>query len=270
MISPGAILHPPIAIGDFCQIMDGAQIGPYASISSGSIIAKNATVENSIISPDTYIGEMTEIKNAIVRDSVLVHPLAGVKITITDPLLLGPINKHSVFNLLNSLTHKTAAIWLLATLSSVGIPLTLISWLRTGKAIEKRAILGAGEAKDPTDVNSLPRFNLLELSDKRLPLFWYPTLINIIKGNMRFIGPAPVALDDFGKDKEILHNSAKYSVPPGLLPVEVIFDKDSDEATFAEAIYSKKHGLVQDFRFLVAALSKPIIGKKNARRLAGL
>jgi hypothetical protein len=65
-------------------------------------------------------------------------------------------------------------------------------------------------------------------------------------------------------------NTERFKVPPGLFPVEKLFESDSAEAAFAEAIYTRKKGVVQDLRCVAANLTQRIIGKRNARWLAGL
>lgn len=269
LIHPTAVLHPPVAIGDFCQIMAGAEVGPNTTVSSGSIVAKGATVKNSIVSPGTYVGEMMEVKDAIVVGATLVQPRSGTKVLVSDSLLLDSIDGGSLVEISNSILHRAAALGMLTALFPLGASMAAISKLRTNRAISKTPTLGHGDVEDIRDIGWLPRFNRLELADKDLPLSWYPTLINILRGQMRFTGPGPVGSSD-GSADVIVPNTVRYTVPPGLLPIDKLFEPDSDEAEFANVIYSKKHSLIQDLRCVAASLTRGIIGKRNARRLAGL
>ena len=269
IIHPSAKLHPPIAIGDFCQIAEGAEIGPHTTIASGSIVSKGAKVQNAIISPDSYIGEMMEVKEAITIGATLVQPQSGTKVMVSDPLLLDGIHRESVAEMANDVFHRAAALGLLTTLLPVGVSVAALSKLKTNRAIARTQTMGHGDVEDKKDIGWLPRFNRFEIADKSLPFFWYPTLYNIVKGEMRFTGPGPMDSSDVSADSSIL-NTERYKVPPGLFPVEALFDADSDEAEFAEVLYTKKKGMLRDLRCVAANLTKRIIGKHNARRLAGL
>lgn len=270
MIHASAKLYPPVAIGDFCQIMEGAEIGPHTTIASGSIVAKGARVGNAIVSPGTYIGEMMEVRDAIVVGGALVQALTGTKVLVSDPLLLDNIGERSAVNIANSLIHRTAALGLLATLFPVGVSVAALSKLRTNRAVSKTPTIGYGEIEDPADIGWLPRFNRFEIADSSLPFSWYPTLYNILRGQMRFTGPGPMSASGGADNTSSISNTERFKVPPGLFPVEKLFESDSAEAAFAEVIYTRKKGVVQDLRCVAANLTKRIIGKRNARWLAGL
>jgi NDP-sugar pyrophosphorylase family protein len=269
MIHASAKLYPPVAIGDFCQIMEGAEIGPHTTVSSGSIVAKGARVGNAIVSPGTYIGEMMEVRDAVVVGGALVQALTGIKVLVSDPLLLDNIGEHSAVTIANSLIHRTAALGLLTTLFPLGVSLAAISKLRPNRAVSKTPTLGYGDIEDPADIGWLPRFNRFEIADSNLPFSWYPTLYNILRGQMRFTGPGPMSASDTDNSASMT-NTERFKVPPGLFPVEKLFESDSAEAAFAEAIYTRKKGVVQDLRCVAANLTQRIIGKRNARWLAGL
>lgn len=269
MIHPKAVLRPPVAIGDFCQVAAGAQIGPNASISSGTIVSKDARISNSIVAPNSFVGEMMEVKDAVVVGPTLVHPLTGVKVYIGDPLLLDGIEGDALLRFTNSFVHRATAISLLAALAPVGISLAILSRARNNNAIVSKPTLGSGDVKDGGDVERLPRFNRFLFADETLPMSWYPSLLNVAKGQMRFVGPKPVGPDEKTAPSAV-QSTVRYSVPPGLFAVGDLFDEASEEAALAEAIYIKKQGLVQDVRCAAAKLAAKFIGKRKARWLSGL
>ncbi|MBN2718018.1 MAG: NDP-sugar synthase [Deltaproteobacteria bacterium] len=263
-------LNPPVAIGDFCQILEDAEIGPHATISSGSIISKGAIVKNAVISPDSYVGEGMSVKDAIVSGATLVQPLTGTKVLVSDPLLLDSIHGQSLTQIANTMVQRAAALGLLTALFPVGVSVAAISKLKTNRALARTQTVGHGDVEDQSDLGWLPRFNRFEIADKSLPFFWYPTLYNVAKGQMCFTGPGPMDSAAAQADS-ILPNTERYKVPPGLFPVDSLFESaDSAEVALAEVMYTRKKGLIQDLRCVAANLTKNIIGKQNARRLAGL
>ncbi|MBN2670805.1 MAG: sugar transferase [Deltaproteobacteria bacterium] len=269
MIHPSAKLHPPVAVGDFCQILEGAEVGPYSTISSGSIIAKGANVKNAIVSPYSYVGEMMEVKDAIVVGANLVQPHSRTKVLVSDPLLLDNVDVHSLMHLGNAFLQKGAAIWLMAALFPMGFFAAVLSKLKKNQAIATIPTIGHGDVKADSDVERLPRFNRYEIADSQLPFYWYPTLLNVLKGEMRFTGPGPVRSDNMGKTSTLL-KSVRHTVPPGVFPVDKLFEVDSYEREFAEMIYTNKQGLLRDLRCVTANLAIRFIGQRNAKRLAGL
>ena len=84
----GAVKGPPVLIGSRCRIADDAELGASVVISDDVIIDSRAILRSAVIMPNTYVGELVEVANAIVDGDRLIHVDTGTVVTVTDNFLL--------------------------------------------------------------------------------------------------------------------------------------------------------------------------------------
>jgi hypothetical protein len=87
-IHPSARLFPPVWIGANARIELGAQIGPIASIGSGCLIKRHSLVENSVVMPDSFVGESLELNSVIVDQGLLINTRLATETIVADPFIL--------------------------------------------------------------------------------------------------------------------------------------------------------------------------------------
>ncbi len=94
-----------------------------------------------------------------------------------------------------------------------------------------------------------------------------PQLINIIKGEMSFIGPRPLTIDDIirlgwnGKESDL-----RWSVLPGITGLSQISNICSKTNTWElDSAYCKNHTIKEDIRIVVLSVSKIFRGKSEVR-----
>jgi len=180
-IAPGATLEAPCWIGDDAQIEAGAVIGPAAVVESRAFIDRGVEISDSLIGPDTYVGEA-----AIVRDSIAFHN------TLTDWKLDSPVKIADNF-LLCSLTddqsgfaparwfgRATAALAMLATVPLV-LPFLIKSWLTGRPALRPRLAAADGDS-----------IGYYELTGSGGALRRWPQLWNVVRGEFAWIGNRPL------------------------------------------------------------------------------
>ncbi|MEW6321548.1 MAG: NDP-sugar synthase [Acidobacteriota bacterium] len=87
-----ATLVAPVFVDGGAQIKAGATVGPYAVVGRGAVIEDDATVLNSIVWPNTRVGQHAELSGAIIgrschlgrNVSVGGHTVLGDKTVLTD------------------------------------------------------------------------------------------------------------------------------------------------------------------------------------------
>lgn len=94
-----------------------------------------------------------------------------------------------------------------------------------------------------------------------------PQLINIIRGEMLFIGPRPLTLDDIvrlGWDKEDYR--IRWSVRPGITGLSQISDICSKENTWKlDSKYCANPSLKMDIKIIYRSFTKIFLGKTEIR-----
>ena len=87
-VAAGAKLIAPCWIGERAWIEAGAVIGPNAVLEREVLIARGAEVSQSVIGPDTFVGQFTEVRNSIAWGSTLVNWERDSCLKVPDAFLL--------------------------------------------------------------------------------------------------------------------------------------------------------------------------------------
>ncbi len=91
-IHPTATLTPPFWIGPNCRIGAGTRIGPYAVVAENCVIDDESTMENSMVTPGTYIGSGLELQQVIVDRNLLVNARLETSYLISEAFLAGSLD----------------------------------------------------------------------------------------------------------------------------------------------------------------------------------
>ena len=87
-VAAGAKLIAPCWIGERTWIEAGATIGPNAVLEREVFIARGAEVSHSIIGPETFVGQFTEVRNSIAWGSTLINWERDSCLKVPDAFLL--------------------------------------------------------------------------------------------------------------------------------------------------------------------------------------
>jgi N-acetylglucosaminyldiphosphoundecaprenol N-acetyl-beta-D-mannosaminyltransferase len=89
-IHPGAVIEGPVLIGPGCFVAAGASLGPGTVLTHDVVISSGATVGNSLVLPQTFVGQGLELDEAVVNGCSVQHLRLGVRTTLprSDGLLL--------------------------------------------------------------------------------------------------------------------------------------------------------------------------------------
>lgn len=265
-IHPKARVHAPVLIGHHSQIMAGAEIGPDAVIGDNTIVAQKANVKESIVLANSYIGEMTRIMKNIIAGNKLFSTDMDAKVIVTDQFLLGKVGGEIFSEAIEELVHRLVAAGLLVALSPVGIASAIKSKLRNDIVVNDVEILGSGSIESKEDINYLPRFNMLKYEGETLE--WWPTLINVVKGDMRLVGTRPLS-ESAAQKLDQRWMLARFKARPGIIGI-ADFAENEDEEKIAENLYSEKRSLLLDAKIAVGKLSMPVVGKKFVKKMLGV
>ena len=87
-VAADAKLIAPCWIGERAWIEAGATIGPNAVLEREVFIARGAEVSHSVIGPQTFVGQFTEVRNSIAWGSMLVNWERDSCLKVPDAFLL--------------------------------------------------------------------------------------------------------------------------------------------------------------------------------------
>lgn len=90
-VAADAELHTPCWLGENVFVGSGGVIGPRAVIEDRSLIEPGARISESIIGPETFVGEFTEIRHSFAWGDMLVNWQLDSCLKVTDAFLLRPL-----------------------------------------------------------------------------------------------------------------------------------------------------------------------------------
>lgn len=264
MIKPGCRLIPPVYIGENSQINQRVTLGPHAVVGAGCIIEQDSSVSNSVIFPQSYVGEGLDVAESAVDKNRLVNMRLGSSILIDDEFILGSLSKNVVRRWLLKTVSRLTAMSLLLVLW----PLWLLTfaWLkikrRGGEVIYRKEIVRIPTSSRPQEWRTflLPRFCPagMRLGMRHFLLQFVPALPHIARGDLRFVGvPTRTAeeIRSLPEDWKALYLNTKS----GMI-TEAEVDSSREDHYACEAFYSAfagfKYDLKLTLRYLFRVLSR--------------
>jgi hypothetical protein len=188
-VSPQAKLIAPCWLGEDVSVEAGAVVGPMAVVEDRALIAAGSEVSNSIVGPETYIGEWTEVKDSLAWGSTLIRWQEGACARVPDPFLLCSLTSRRPRHRLVSVTGRLAAAFIML----LGLPFAALVAL---KALwDRRPVLSACVAVKPQMNGEFPPVETLiyhELGCSHPWLRRWPQLWKVVQGEFAWVGNRPL------------------------------------------------------------------------------
>ena len=260
-ISPRAKLHAPCWLGENVLVKSDAEIGPMAILENGVAVERGASIQQSWIAPQTFVGSLTQIKESFALGNVLVNFRTDSVTKIPDPYLLCALRDRNTSVSSGNLFGRIAA--LLALLLT--LPFALIT-IGKAKLLGLRA-LRPRRATAPQiggeNISSITYFEFTNVTGwwKRWPQLW-----NVVRGEFAWIGNRPLTAMEAGK----LTNEFErlwLNTPIGLISqgdAEGCTNLYSDEARAHASFYAVSVNWRLDLSILIRALTRLLSGKYTA------
>lgn len=260
-IHPTAKIIPPTFIGEDSQIEENAVLGPLAIVESNCIIGSKTEIKDSVVMQNTLVGGDLTITDSIIDKNLLINLSLGTSVHIGDFFLLGDLSCPNHGQIFLSWIERASAFILFALLS----PIYLYLKLSRNLIKTKKLVLPASNNFDRWTTFDLLLFE--EKPDKthsRLEkyLFKLPMLINVIKGDVHFVGLPPRTIEEV---KELPPDWAKLYLKTKVgLVTQLDVDYHStpypnqDECFASEVYYAVQMNNVYDFKLMMRWIAKKL------------
>ena len=258
-VSPSAQLKAPCWIGRNVVVSAGAVIGPSAILDDRVFVDRKAEIAHSVVAPETFVGELTDIKNSFAWGSTLLNWVRGCSTEVPDRFLLSALaDRKPSFKASRLLPRIAAFITLLATWP-VGFAAILRSLI-----INKPAFRGCRAVHPQFGGADARGFEVTyyELSQAGPWIKRWPQLWNIVKGEFAWVGNRPLTKNEatiLSTDFERLWLNAPIGLV-SLSDVRGCLDSFSDESRAHASFYAVQHHWRLDLAILSSALSQAIFG----------
>jgi mannose-1-phosphate guanylyltransferase / phosphomannomutase len=203
--SKGAIKASPIIIGARCSIADNAEFGPEVVISNDVVVDDRVVIRSSVIMPNTYLGKLVEVSNAIVTGDRLIHIDTGTSTTVVDSFLLAKIRRAEIGAGIRNLADRAiGAVLLVASLWLWPIALIAAVTANPRRPIRKTLLLGNRRRE-----HKLGEFTSFEFATAIPLLRHLPYLFAVVSGHLALIGVEPLKAASRPEERELISSQRK-------------------------------------------------------------
>lgn len=188
-VSPLAELRPPCWLGEDVCVGPQAVIGPQAVVEDRGVVEAGAEIAESVVAPETLVGELTEIRHSLARGDTLLNWKNGSRVQVPDPFLLCSLTRRR--------SAPGAASWLGRLAALALLMLTApFAWAVMWRARSLgRSPLREQTAVRPCGSSTGPGETLVyyELREARGAFRRWPQLWNVVCGDFAWIGNRPLS-----------------------------------------------------------------------------
>ncbi len=188
-IDPTAHLHAPCWIGEHALVSAGANLGPGAILEDRVVIETGARVTESVIGPETFVGELISVQHSLAHGSTLVNWMTDSCLHVPDAFFLCSLGDRRFATSRSGLTGRLLAIAALIVTAPIALTIMLLSVLRGENPLVLR--LGVRPQRQVRS-SALRTFAYYELAGgsnwlKRWPQFW-----SVARGDLAWVGNRPL------------------------------------------------------------------------------
>jgi NDP-sugar pyrophosphorylase family protein len=275
-LHPTAQLVPPVYVGENCSIGAGVELGPDAVIGRDCILDSHCKVLNSVIFPGSYVGEGLEPTDVILDKNRLINVRLGGAVDVADNFLIGSLSEGQLWPWTVRLFARLVALLFLVAATPVLLLTALwLKLIRPGQILFQKEVIYLPApleeprwhsfqlvSFDPDDAPDKVPGQGITCSFRALLLRFVPGLINIVKGNLAFVGVPPRSSEEIRllpHDWRVLYLRAKAGI---VTEASVRFrtPPDDDERYAAEAFYVATANWRYDMKLLVRFLAQSLLG----------
>lgn len=235
-------LHNRGIVGSFCRVHDKAILEGNVVLSDAVIVDRYANLRNTVVLPNTYIGEAVELNNALVWGNTLIRVDTGATVQVVDNFLLTDIKSQTFSCSLARLFNRALGVGLLIlSLPLWPLALFLAVWQTPYAPLQKVRLRGNLTWIDATGVVRPLDFTTAEWATQVALLRHLPKLFAVIKGHISVVGVSPQApelLDTLIEPWE----RVRLEAPVGLIgptQLQVPLSAPIEEKLLEDAYYAK-------------------------------
>lgn len=256
-ISPRSLRQGIAFVGSRCRIESSAEFYGEVVIANDVIVDRYAILRDSVVLSDTYIGELLDVQNAIVRGNQLIRVDTGAVLPVVETFLLADLNEVTLGGTLAEPLNRVLGV-LVLMLSLPLLPLALAAALTSNANAPLREVRLRGNRMEFDEFGNRHRrvFTVWEWATDIPVLRHLPRLLAVVSGDLRLVGVealTPEQVDGRVEEWERVGDQA----PAGLIgPTQLTLPTNAprEERLLSDAFYARQRGAAQDLRYLLRGL----------------
>jgi hypothetical protein len=232
-------------------------------IGDNVVVDRAATIRDSVILPQTYVGELVEVGNAIVSGNHLLRVDTGAALKISEAFLLGNLGPAQGRDRMSSRWDQVAGFLLLL----LSLPLwpfaAAAAGLSGGGALLERRELVGNRASTSDRGNAGNGFVARHWNTQIPILRNLPRLLAVVRGDLRLVGVSPLTPEESAARREDWQ-MVRDQAPVGLLgptQLDLAGDAPLEERLLSDAFYAREQSWVKDLGYLLNGLKSLFSGE---------
>lgn len=256
-VSPRSLRQGVAFVGSHCRVEASAEFYGEVVIANDVIVDRHAILRDSVVLPETYVGELVEVQNAIVQGNRLIRVDTGAVLPVVETFLLADLREATLGGTLAEPLNRALGALALA-LSLPLWPLALAAAL-TGNAnapLRETPLRGNRLEFDEFGTRRRRAFVAREWATAIPVLRYLPRLLAVVSGDLRLVGVEPLTpeqVDDRLEEWERVGDQA----PAGLIgPTQLTLPADAprEERLLSDAFYARQRSTARDLHYLLQGL----------------
>lgn len=240
-MSPGSLKVGAAWIGSGCRIDPSAELRGVVAIADHVIIDRMARLTNTVVLPNTYVGELVDLREAIVRGNDLIRVDSGACLHISDAFLLADLKQTTLGGTFAAPLHRLAGLALLL-LSLPLWPLAVLAARREnpGQLFIKRRLRGNRIGLSEFGQRQRMEFTALEFATRIPILRALPLILAVMNGDLRVVGVEAVTMEQ-AENRLTEWERLADNAPAGLLgPTQLRLGPEvpEEERLMSDAFYA--------------------------------
>lgn len=252
-ISPQSLKQGIAFVGSNSRIDRQAELLDQVVISDNVIIDRAATIESSVILPNTYIGEFVEIKNAIVWSNDLIRVDIDTVLHISDTFLLADLNTQTIGKSIAQPVNRLLGLILMILSLPLWLLAPIAALISDHKKILKKNELEGNRLQLDDFGNRKRRVFTAWTWNTPIPILRYlPYLWSTLTGDLRVVGVIPLTPKESAQRIEDWAR-VRDEAPIGLIgpsQLNLPANVPIEEKLMSDAFYARQRTTSKDISYL--------------------
>lgn len=203
VIHPTVALAAPVLIGDDCFIGRAVELGPHVVIGANVFLDDEATVAESTVLDDTYVGKLVKLEQRVAAKTWLIDARTSESTRVVDHFLLAENAPTALGGIVRDALDRVVAFIVALVMLPLAILVGVLAYIASGRVFAHAPRLGEREAatsqprrfalrrfattRTNGNASALGRW-LARWDLDRLPEWW-----NVVRGEMSLVGVQPLS-----------------------------------------------------------------------------
>ncbi|WP_139556867.1 sugar phosphate nucleotidyltransferase [Methylotetracoccus oryzae] len=256
-VSPRSLRQGVALIGSNVRIDSRAKLHGEVVIADDVLVDQEADIQDSVILPNTYIGQLVDIRNAIVFGAEILRVDTGAHLHVNDTFLVADLGRHGNLDYLMRPLNRLAGLVLLAlSLPLWPVAAALVLLRNPTQPMKWLCLRGNRIELNEFGIRQRRAFRAVEWNCRPPVLRYLPRLFAVVSGDLRLVGTLPITEAQAVERIEPWQREADRA-PAGLIgPSQLLLPGDAleEEIVLSDAVYTGRRSFRQNLSYLALAL----------------